>query len=79
MVEHCVFTFSEYCRQEAFRSYITDGIKCMSESIATRYGGSYLQVRYAEIMERKEEAESKTGDEIAMDVISRAGLKIRSE
>lgn len=79
-MEHCVSTFSEYCRDKAFKIYVTDGIKCMSESLASNFGGAYLQERYADIFEGREKDESpKTGDEIVLDIISRAGLKVRGE
>lgn len=77
VIEHCVATFSEYCKEQAFRIYMADGVKCISESVANYLGGSYLQGRYAEIIRGDDYAdESATGDEIALDVIERAGLII---
>lgn len=37
-----------------------------------------LQVRFADLIEPKKQIEQKTGDEIAADVIKRAGLKVVS-
>ena len=76
VIEHCVSAFSDMCEEKAFRSYIADGIKCISESVANQYGGSYLQERYADII-TVSRVEEKTGDEIALEVIKKAGLKVR--
>lgn len=75
VIEHCVSAFSDMCKEAAFRSYIADGVKCISESIANLYGGSYLQERYADIVSISH-TEEKTGDEIALEVIEKAGLKV---
>ena len=76
VIEHCVSAFSDMCKKDAFRSYMADGIKCISESVANQYGGSYLQERYADIV-TVSRVEEKTGDEIALEVIKKAGLKVR--
>ena len=76
VIEHCVSAFSDMCEEKAFRSYMADGIKCISESVANQYGGSYLQERYADII-TVSRVEEKTGDEIALEVIKKAGLKVR--
>ena len=75
VIEHCVSAFSDMCEEKAFRSYIADGIKCISEAIANTYGGSYLQERYADLVSISR-TEEKTGDEIALEVIEKAGLKV---
>ena len=75
VIEHCVSAFSDMCEEKAFRSYIADGIKCISEAIANQFGGSYLQERYADII-TVSRVEEKTGDEIALEVIKKAGLKV---
>lgn len=75
VIEHCVSAFSDMCEEKAFRSYIADGIKCISESVANQFGGSYLQERYADIVSISR-TEEKTGDEIALEVIKKAGLKV---
>ena len=75
VIEHCVSAFSDMCEEKAFRSYIADGIKCISEAIANQFGGSYLQERYTDIVSIPR-TEEKTGDEIALEVIKKAGLKV---
>lgn len=76
VVEHCVLAFDDYVRKKAYQEYVTDGLKCLSESIANYYGGSYLQRRYADIIDGVEE-EELSADEIALGVIERAGLRVK--
>lgn len=56
-------------------SYMADGVMCLSESVAGYLGGSCLQVRFADLMSGESQDE-RTGDEIALDIIERAGLKV---
>jgi hypothetical protein len=76
VIEHCVSAFPDYCQEQAYRAYIADGVKCMSESIAMHFGGSYLQERYMDMISVAP-IQEKSGDEIALDIIRRAGLKVR--
>lgn len=76
VIEHCVTAFSDICRQKAVEIYITDGIRCISESVAKAFGGSYMTERFADLVNNEHE-EERTGDEIALDIITRAGLKTR--
>ena len=73
VIDHCVVAFNDYCRQKAYQVYVTDGIRCMSESLANFAGGSYLENRFADIFDRDIDDE-RTGDEVALDIIERAGL-----
>jgi hypothetical protein len=78
VVDHCILAFNRKCRRDALEYYITDGIKCISESVANQLGGSYMQTRFADIIKGEVEQDERTGDEIAADIILRAGLKVRS-
>jgi hypothetical protein len=57
---------------------VTDGLQCLSESIANYYGGSYLQRRFVDIIEGVEE-EEVSADEIVLEIIEKAGLSVRGE
>ena len=75
VVEHCVAAFAERLETKAFRNYMADGMKCVSETLANYYGGAFLENRLADLMNTDAEPEM-TGDEIALDIITRAGLKV---
>ena len=57
----------EHFREEAYRIYVTKSLQ-----LAPQY--KWLQKDYYDSLDRNRE-EEKSGDEIACDVISKAGLK----
>lgn len=75
MIEHCTYAWREKKEQEAYRVYLTDTIRVISESVARFGGGPYIEARYADIIHPKPK-DTRTGNEIAADVIKRAGIKL---
>lgn len=75
MIEHCISAFSERKQTEAYRIYVTDCLMYLNRSVSEQYGGSYKTIRYAEMVAPQKQ-DNRTGDEIAEDIIRRAGLKI---
>ena len=59
----------------AYRFYIADGLRILTENTARISGGSYLTLRYAEIINPSLQ-DNRTGAEIAADVIKRAGIEV---
>ena len=85
VIDHCIAVFSkeqeEAKKQEEekrYRYYLTDCLKLITENTAKYAGGSYLTISFRDIMDPKPVIE-KSGDEIAAEVIMRAGLKIKTE
>lgn len=61
----------------AFRIYVTDALKLISENTAKFAGGSMMSTRFFEILDTKKKiTEEKSGDEIVMDIVKRAGLEV---
>lgn len=54
---------------------MASGIKMISENTARFAGGGYLSIDYDDIIQPKAQ-DSRTGDEIVMDVIRRTGIKV---
>lgn len=52
-------------RDEAYRVFVTESLKLIPQN-------KYLTARYDDVLKQK--VENKTGEEIAIDVIKRAGL-----
>ena len=67
--------YTEYQRAVACRIYITDALKVIAENTSNFAGGSTLTVRYADILNGKG-SDNRTAQEIADDVIKRAGLEV---
>lgn len=60
---------------KAYRAYMSEGLRMISETTAKRYGGSYLAVKLDDIMHPKPKDE-RTGEEIAAELFSRMGIKV---
>ena len=59
----------------AYRIYIADCLRIISENTAKFGGGSYITVKLADIINPKQ-ADNRTGEEIAADIIKRAGIEV---
>lgn len=56
---------------------MADGLKYVTESISQAFGGQYLYVSFFDLIDNnKKQTTTKTGEEIAADVIKRAGLVV---
>lgn len=64
-----------HCKEKAFREYVAEGVRMISQNTAKFAGGHYLSVRYGDIIHPKPQ-DTRTGEEIVADIIRRAGLKV---
>lgn len=60
---------------EAYRVYVSDCLQAIAENTAKYAGGSVIKKRYYDVINPKP-VDNRTGEEIAADVIKRAGLKV---
>ena len=61
-------------RDVAYRIYVSDCLRMICENTAKYGGGSYVTKRLADVVYRKQD--NRTGEEIAADIIKRAGLVV---
>ena len=73
VIDHVVAEHNLRMKAEAYRVYTSDALKIISEQV-----GAEIGVRYSDMLENSTEEEEMTGDEIALDIIERAGLKGKS-
>lgn len=59
-------------REKALVEYVTEGIRIISRNTAIHEGNVYLNISFEDIFKP---VDTRTGEEIVADVISRAGLK----
>ena len=62
-------------RDLAYRIYVTDCLRIISENTAKICGGSYITEKFADIINPKP-VDNRTGDEIAADIIKLAGIEV---
>lgn len=58
--------------------YVTDALKLLGENTARYAGGSHMMQRWVDVITLKKQ-DTRTGAEIAADVIKKAGLKVVSK
>ena len=62
-------------RDLAYRIYVTDCLRIISENTAKVCGGSYITAKFADIINPKP-VDNRTGDEVAADIIKLAGIEV---
>ena len=62
-------------RDLAYRIYVADCLRIISENTAKMGGGSYITAQLADIINPKP-VENRTGEELAADIIKRAGIEV---
>ena len=62
-------------RDFAYRIYVADCLRIISENTAKIGGGSYITAKLSDIINPKP-ADNRTGEEIAADIIKRAGIEV---
>ena len=62
-------------RDLAYRIYVTDCLRIISENTAKTGGGSYITAKFVDIINPKP-VDNRTGEEIAADIIKRAGIEV---
>lgn len=64
-------------RRFSLAVYITDCLQAIAENTAS-HGGKIMQKRWKDVVDPAPE-ETRSGEEVAMDIIQRAGLKVVTE
>lgn len=78
VIEHCISTYLKRQKDLVFRSYVADCLMNLNKSLASAVGGSYMNGRFIEMIDTKH-TDTRTGDEIAEDIIKRAGLSLKEQ
>ena len=76
MVDYCISRYKHKKEEMAYRAYITDALMTICNNFANGFGGTTIMTRYSDI---GKPSDTKTGDEVAIDVITRAGLSFAEE
>ena len=62
-------------RYLAYRIYVTDCLRIISENTAKTGNRSYITAKFADIINPKP-VDKRTGEEIAADIIKQAGIEV---
>ena len=74
-MDHCIATFQKKNEEIAYKIYITDALKLISENTAGLVKGKIMSKRFCEIAyEEKKQEPEKSAEEIIAEVNKKAGL-----
>ena len=74
-MRYVIARYQSQRRDSAYRIYVTDCLRIISENTAKMGGGSYITAKFADIINPKP-VDNRTGEEIAADIIKRAGIEV---
>ena len=63
VIEHYIAYFKKEQYEKAYKFYVTDALRLITENTAKANGGRYLQARYVEYVEPIKE-ETRTAEEV---------------
>ena len=75
MKDFCISLFQKEQEDKAVKIYHAECLRIISENTAKMCGGSYITVKLADIINPKT-VDNRTGEEIAADIIKRAGIEV---
>ena len=74
-MRYAIARYQSQQRDLAYRIYVSDCLRIISENTARISNGSYVTAKFSDIINPKP-AENRTGEEIAADIIKRAGIEV---
>ena len=74
-MRYAIARYQSQQRDLAYRIYIADCLRIISENTAKIGGGSYITAKFADIINPKP-VDNRAGEEIAADIINRAGIEV---
>lgn len=76
------YVLAQYRREQedkAYRIYVTDALRLISENTASSVGGKYITTRFADVIAPPKEEDNRTCEEITAEIIARCGLVVNDE
>lgn len=71
MIDYCISFFKNQKKEEAYKLYIADCLRLISENTAKFAGGKYMQVRFSELVPFKEEKKKQKEEQLTVDEVKR--------
>ena len=76
------YVLAQYRREQedkAYRIYVTDALRLISENTASSVGGKYITARFGDVIAPPKEEDNRTCEEITAEIIARCGLVVNNE
>ena len=75
-MRYVVSKYKEQQKEMAYRIYVTECFRIMTENTAKQSGGSYINKPFADVIGNSKPKDERTADEIIADISFRAGLEV---
>ena len=75
--DFCISLFQKEQEDKAVKFYYAECLRIITENTAKMCGGSYMKAKFTDIINPKP-VDKRTGEEIAADIIKRAGIEVIS-
>ena len=74
--DFCISLFQKEQEEKAVKIYYAECFRIITENTAKMGDGSFMQAKLKEILDPKP-VDKRTGEQIAADIIKKAGLEVR--
>ena len=75
-LRYVVSKCKEQQKEMAYRIYVTECLRIMTENTAKQSGGSYINKPFADVIGNSKPKDERTAEEIIADITKRAGLEV---
>ena len=75
-LRYVVSKYKEQQKEMAYRIYVAECFRIMTENTAKQGGGSYINKPFADVIGNSKPKDERTADEIIADITKRAGLEV---
>lgn len=73
VVDYCISRYKHKQEEKLYRAYVSDALMHITNNLSHAFGGNRITQRYTDLMKPQD---TRTGDDIAVDVMQRAGLTL---
>jgi hypothetical protein len=63
VINSCISLFKNQQEEKAYKNYVTECLRIITENTAKFGGGSYMQIKFSELIDQKPQ-DDRTADEI---------------
>ena len=71
VIDNYISVFHKEQHDKAYRIYVTDTLRVITENTSKQAGGSYMKIRFAEIFEPPKKEEERTAEEVISDLMDK--------
>ena len=75
-MRYVISKYKEQQKEMAYRIYVTECLRMITENTAKQGGGSYIHKPFADVIGNNKPKDERTAEEIIADISFRAGLEV---